>query len=50
MNMCDCVKSKPTKEQPEIIYKDRVVEKEVIKEVPHDKTFMESYGYLLVLQ
>ena len=44
MNMCDCVKSKPAKEQPEIIYQDRIVEKEVIKEVPRDKTFIESYG------
>lgn len=40
MNMCDCVKAKTFKEQPVIIYKDRVVE----KEVPRDKKFMESYG------
>lgn len=44
MNMCDCVKSKPTKEQPEIIYKDRIIEKEAVKEIPRDKTFIESYG------
>lgn len=44
MNMCDCVKSKSAKEQPEIIYQDRIIEKEVIKEVTRDKTFIESYG------
>ena len=44
MNMCDCVKSKPTKEQPKIIYKDRIIEKEAVKEIPRDKTFIESYG------
>ena len=44
MNMCDCVKSKSAKEKSEIIYQDRVVEKEVIKEVPRNKTFIESYG------
>lgn len=44
MNMCDCVKTKVSKEQPKIIYKDKIIEKEVIKEVPQDKTFIESYG------
>lgn len=44
MNMCDCVKRKTSNLQSEIVYKDRLVEKEVIKEVTRDKTFTESYG------
>lgn len=44
MNMCDCVKNKDFKDEPEIIYKDKIIEKEVIKEVTQDKTFIESYG------
>lgn len=44
MNMCDCVKLKNFKDEPEIIYKNKIIEKEVIKKVPQDKTFIESYG------
>ena len=44
MNICDCVKTKDSKDEPAIIYKDKIIEKEVIKEVSKDKTFIESYG------
>ena len=44
MNMCDCVKNRTNKEETEIIYKDRIVEKEVIKETPCCKSFMDHYG------
>ena len=50
MNMCDCVKSKPTKEQPEIIYKDRVVEKKLSKKFHTIKLSWNLMDYLLVLQ
>lgn len=44
MNMCDCVKNRTTKDQKKIIYKDRIIEKEVIKEIPRNKSFMNHYG------
>ena len=44
MNMCDCVKNKTSNKQPQTVYVDRFIEKEVIKEVARDKTFLESYG------
>lgn len=44
MNMCDCVKNRSAKEETEIIYKDRIIEKEVIKEIPRCKSFMDHYG------
>lgn len=44
MNMCDCAKNRTTKVQPEIVYKDRIIEKEIIKEIPHNKSFIYYYG------
>lgn len=44
MNMCDCVKSKVLNDQPQIIYQDKIIEKETIKRIPRDKSFIESYG------
>lgn len=44
MNMCDCVKNRSAMEETEIIYKDRIIEKEVIKEIPRCKSFMDHYG------
>jgi len=50
MNICDCVKNARTSKPSEkIIYKDRIIEKEVIKDVKSDKTFIEKHGFELGL-
>lgn len=46
MNMCDCVKSSLFRHQQEkVVYKDKIIEKEVIRKIPHKKSFIESFGF-----